>query len=229
MLRTRPLFFIFIFLCAAFSAKAQSESFYYRAALCEKESFYAKTPVEFNSAILSKASVLGEAGDFKSALSSLERVKYFALNPAQRDSIGIQKAYFAYKTGDYDKSFSYLEEVGKAPLYKEPRKKSEWAAMALTFLVPAGFLYVGDPAGALAYTGANALSVGYIFLQISSSCYFGGIVGGAMALNFSFMGAQEKVALLTQKRNSEILREAQRQALSSFFQASSEGRTERPE
>lgn len=101
--------------------------------------------------------------------------------------------------------------------------------MFLTFLVPAGFLYAEDPAGAVLYTGLNALSVGGIIMQVSSGCYLSAIVGGAMALNFTFMGAQEKVALLVEKRNLELEKESKKQALSSFFQASSEGRTERPE
>ena len=68
-----------------------------------------------------------------------------------------------------------------------------------------------------------------IFRSRTSKCYVSGLLGGAMALNLTFMGAQEKVALLIQKRNSIILKESKRSALSSFFQASSEGRTERPE
>ena len=229
MLRIRRLFFIYIFLCAAFSVNARSQEVYYRAALCEREAFCAQTPAEYNSSVLRKAAMLQEAGEYKSALSSLDRVKSFCLSPAQRDSVALRKAYLSYRMEDYDGAFSYLQEAGMEPAYTAPRLKSEWASMILTFLVPTGFLYVGDPAGAAVYTGANALSAGYIALQISSGCYLGGILGGAMALNLSFMGAQEKVALLTQKRNFISIREARRQALSSFFQASSEGRTERPE
>ena len=229
MLRIRRLFFIYIFLCAAFSVNVHAQDVYYRAALCEREVFCAQSPMEYNSAILKKADILQQAGEYKAALSALDRVKNFCLAPSQRDSVALEKAYLAYRIEDYDRAFSYLQEVDRAPVYEKPHLKNEWASMFLTFLVPAGFLYVGDPAGAAVYTCANALSVGYIAFQISSGCYLGGILGGAMALNLSFMGAQEKVALLTQKRNLESIKKAKRQALSSFFQASSEGRTERPE
>ena len=153
----------------------------------------------------------------------------YSIPAAKRNEIGFKKAYAAYLKGDYDLSFSYLQESDFEVPYTEPKKKSEALAMALTFLVPAGFLYAEDPAGAVEYTALNALSVAGIIYQLSSQCYVSGLLGGAMALNLTFMGAQEKVALLIQKRNSIILKESKRSALCSFFQASSEGRTERPE
>ncbi len=228
MLRIRQLFFISIILCVTFSVKAQSTD-YLDAALCEKQAYLADNPMEFNDAIFRKAEILCDAGLYRESLSSLERVRAYSLTPAQRDSLGIRKAYMAYRMEDYDRALSYLQEVDMAPSCGQIHKKSRWAAMFLTFLVPAGFLYAEDPAGAVMYTGLNALSVGGIVLQASSLCYLSAILGGAMALNFTFMGAQEKVALLVEKRNLELENESKRQALNSFFQASSEGRTERPE
>ncbi len=228
MLKMRRLFFIFTCLFVAFSAKGQSSA-NFQAALCERQAYYADTPMEQNAALMQKALWLEQAGDYKHSLSTLERVRLFGLAPSQRDSIGIRKAYLAYLLEDYDRSLSYLEEIAQAPDWQSPRLKNEWLAMALTFLVPAGFIYVEEPGQGALYTALNALAIGGIVLQISSGCYVSGILGGAMALNVTFMGAQEKVALLLQKRNSKVLKESKREALSSFFQASSEGRTERPE
>lgn len=228
MLRIKQLFFTSIILCVTFSVNAQTSE-YLRAALYEKQAYLADNPKAFNDAVFCKSQVLCEIGQYRESLSTLERVRAYSLTGRQRDSLGIRKAYLAYMLEDYDRAFSYLQEVDRPLSYTSPHKKSQWAAMFLTFLVPAGFLYAEDPAGAVLYTGLNALSVGGIIMQVSSGCYLSAIVGGAMALNFTFMGAQEKVALLVEKRNLEFEKESKKQALSSFFQASSEGRTERPE
>jgi hypothetical protein len=225
----RRLFFIFTFLCAAFSVSAQQQSGRLQAALCERQAYYAESPAEQNAALMQKARWLECEGDCRHALSTLERVRLFALTPSQRDSIGIRKAYLAFLMEDYDRSLSYLEEIAQAPDWQSPKLKNEWVAMALTFLVPAGFIYVDAPGQGALYTALNALAIGGIVLQISSGCYVSGILGGALALNVTYLGAQEKVALLVQKRNSQIIRQSRKDSLSSFFQASSEGRTERPE
>ncbi len=228
MLRMRRLFFIFTFLCAVFSVNAQSSE-HLRAALCEKRAYLATDPRQFNEAIFQKAHILCQIGEYQEALSTLERVRAYSLDAKGRDSLGVQKAYLAYMMKDYDRAFSYLQEIDINPICTPVHKKSQWAAMFLTFLVPAGFLYAESPSDAVLYTGLNALAIGGIIFQISSGCYLSGILGGAMALNVTFMGAQEKVALLVEKRNSSLVEESKRLALSSFFQASSEGRTERPE
>lgn len=228
MLRTKQLFFTSIILCVTFSVNAQTSE-YLRVALYEKQAYLADNPKEFNDAVIGKAQILCGMGQYLEALSTLERVRAYSLTGEQRDSLCVRKAYLAYKMEDYDRAFSYLQEVDINPACEQIQKKSRWVAMFLTFLVPAGFLYAEDPAGAVLYTGLNALSVGGIIMQLSSGCYLSAILGGAMALNLTFMGAQEKVALLVEKRNSIVLKESKREALSSFFQASSEGRTERPE
>lgn len=230
MLKIKRLFLIFTFLCVHFSSSAQTVvNPMLEASLCERDAFYAGNPVEYNEALLRKAEIQMQAGMYADALHSMERLRMYSIPAAKRKEIGFKKAYAAYLKGDYDLSFSYLQESDFEVPYTEPKKKSEALAMALTFLVPAGFLYAEDPAGAVEYTALNALSVAGIIYQLSSKCYVSGLLGGAMALNLTFMGAQEKVALLIQKRNSIILKESKRSALCSFFQASSEGRTERPE
>lgn len=230
MLRIKRLCLIFTFLSAAFSSKAEDGSarWHVQAALAERQAFEAADPLQFNDAILRKAECLETAGDYEGALETLNRLRMFALRD-KRDSVIMKKAEYAYFAEDYDASMAYLQEAGRSVGVAKPKLKNPYLGMGLTFLVPAGFIYVDDWAGAATYTALNALSVGWIVLEISSQCWVSAILGGALALNVSFLGAQEKVALQIEKRNLRIKKETKKQALSPFFQASSEGRKERPE
>lgn len=227
MLKIRRLFLIFMFLCAAFSSSAsiRRDSLLVKAACLEREVFSACCPMDANSALLMKSEILSEVGEYSKALECLNRIRLFGLSYQERQELNIKKAYLAYILEDYDASLSYLEEIGMELGYVEPKLKKDWAALALSFFMPAGFLYVEAPfIDAFVYTTMTAASIGWIVLQLSSGCYVSGLLGGAMALNVSFLGGQEKVASLLEKRNSDNIKSAKKEALSSFFQASSEGR-----
>ena len=229
MLKIRRLFLIFMFLCVAFSSRAsiRRDSLLVKAACLEREVFSACSPVDANSALLMKSEILSEVGEYSKAFECLNRISLFSLGYQERQELNIRKACLAYYLEDYDASLSYLEENGVELGYIEPKLKKDWAALALSFLMPAGFFYVDAPfTDAFVYTTMTAASVGWIVLQLSSGCYVSGLLGGAMALNVSFLGAQEKVASLLEKRNFDIIKSAKKEVLSSFFQASSEGRTE---
>ncbi|MGN1225955.1 MAG: hypothetical protein ACI4TL_01820 [Candidatus Cryptobacteroides sp.] len=234
MRRTVLSCLIFIFLSALFSSKlsAQSESeaaLLYQAALWERQVFEAENPRVATEALWAKSEAYEKAGSYSESLATLGRIPPYLLSPQERKELAYKKAELAYRQGDYGSALNFLKEQGMEPQVESPKLKKDWLGMLLTFAVPAGFVYVEDLSGALVYTLLNAASVGWIALEWSSGCYVSAVLGGALALNVSFMGAQEKVALQIQKRNSSAIKEAQRQALSSFFQASSEGRTERPE
>lgn len=230
MLRIKLSCLIFTFLCAVFSSKAQTDlDPRVTASLCERDAYYAKNPIEFNEAIMAKSNALKEAGDYAASLNTLNRIRLYAVPSEIRQEIGIKKSWLAYAVGDYDTAVSFLQEVGIDVHVNKPSLKNEWLAMGLTFVVPAGFIYMEEPLLGVEYTALNALAICGIMVQILSNCYISGILGGAMALNISFMGAQEKVALLLLERNSKAIKEAKKEALNSFFQASSEGKTARPE
>lgn len=229
MLRIKRLCLIFTFLCAAFSSKAEgSAEWHVQAALAERQAFEAANPPQFNDALLRKAYCLEQAGDYGKALETLNRLRMFALRE-KRDSVTMKKAEYAFLIEDYDTSIAFLQEIGRKIEITRPKLKNPYVGMGLTFLVPAGFIYVDDYKGAGIYTLLNAASVGWIVLEVASGCWVNAILGGAMALNVTFLGAQEKVALQIEKHNLSRIKEAKREALSPFFQASSEGRTARPE
>lgn len=226
MLRIKPLFLIFTSLCAAFSSNAQTEcELRVRASLFERDAYYAKTPMEFNDAMWAKSMALEVAMDYGASLDALNRIRLYVVPSEKRKEIGIRKSWLAYKMEEYDSAISFLQEVGVDVPIDKPSLKNEWVAMGLTFIVPAGFIYVEEPLMGVGYTALNALSICAVVYQIVSKCYISGILGGAMALNVSFMGAQEKVALQLMKRNSLLIKEAKKAALNSFFQASFEGKT----
>ena len=229
MLRINRLFFTFICLSVAFSSRAQdSVGLRVQAAQAERQAFEAANPLQFNEAMMLKARCLERAEDYAGALESLNRLRMFALRD-KRDSVTMKKAELAYRMEDYDTSMAYLKEAGRTVDYIQPKLKNPYVGMGLTFLVPAGFIYVNDWKGAGIYTVLNAASVGWIVLEVASQCWVNAILGGAMALNVTFLGAQEKVALQLEKHNLSKIKESKRQTLSPFFQASSEGRTARPE
>lgn len=234
MRRTVLSYLTFIFLSVLFSNKlsAQSESeaaLLYQAALCERQVFEAENPMVATEALWAKSEAYEKAGNSVDALASLARIQPYLLSPQERRELAYKKAELAYRQGDYVSALNFLKEQGMEPQLESPKLKKDWLGMLLTFAVPAGFVYVEDLSGALIYTLLNAASVGWIAFEWNAACYVSAVLGGALALNVSFMGAQEKVALQIEERNSSAIKEAQRQALSSFFQASSEGRTERPE
>ena len=234
MRRTALYLLIFTFLSVLFSnslaAQEKDEAaLLYEAALCERRVFEAENPKEAASALSAKSEAYEKAGEYSKALACLNRIPVYLLSPQQRVELAYEKAELSYKSEDYESALNYLKEQGIAPEVESVHLKKDWLGMLLTFAVPAGFVYVEDYSGAVLYSLLNAASLGWIVLEWSAASYVSAVLGGALALNVSFMGAQEKVALRIEERNSSLIKEAQRWALTSFFQASSEGRTERPE
>lgn len=217
MRRTTLLFSISIFLSAAFSLRGQDADSLYMASLCEKAVFEAETPRQANQALLEKARILHSQQLYRQEMEALGRLRMFALRPEQRSEVLQRQACCAYLLEDYDAALSFLEEAGVDTGYVQPKLKSEWAAMFLTFLVPAGYVYVDEPWEGLLSTSLNALSVLWTVSQISSGCYVSGILGGAIALNGTYLGAQKRVAQLLQQRNSEILKESKKNCLVHFL------------
>lgn len=213
MRRTTLLFSIFIFLSAAFSLRGQNLDSLYAASLCEKAVFEAQTPRQANQALLEKARILHGQQLYRQEMEALGRLRMYALRPEQRGEVLERQALCAFLSEDYDAALSLFEEAGIETGYVQPKLKSEWAAMFLTFLVPAGYIYVEKPLEGLLSTSLNALSVLWIVSQISSGCYVSGILGGAIALNGTYLGAQKRVAQLLYQRNAEIIRESKKACL----------------
>lgn len=210
------MFLTSIFLFAIFSNKVAAQDstdvWRLRAAQFEKAVYMADDPVEANTALLQKARCYKNGGLYENAVSTLGRIAMFAASEEERREILYEKALCCYLAADYDGSISALEEMGIDVGYVAPKLKSPGLGVGLTFLVPAGYCYAGAPLEGLLSTGLNAASVGWIILEISQSCWIGGILGGAIALYSTFYGAQERVARLIEEHNSKTVATAKRDA-----------------
>lgn len=137
----------------------------------------------------------------------------YLLSPEERRELTLQKALCTYLSKDYDASLSYLAEAGVKASPESPRRKNEYLAMALTFLVPAGYAYAEAPwTEAVLSTALNAGSVAWTVTQLAGGLYLAGGLGGAIALSYTFLGAQERVATLVENYNSFEVVAAKREA-----------------
>ena len=202
------------FLFAAFNASAAQDvdSLLFEAAKRERIVFEARSPIEVNDALLQKAEFYKQAGLYKEALQTLERVRVYLVPADSRSNLTVQKSLFAFLAGDYDASLSYLEELGVHTEYVEPKLKKDWIGMALTFLVPAGYIYAGAPGEGAVSTALNAASVAWIVVNLNAGLPVTALLGGALALSYTFLGAQERVAELIAIHNSSKISEAKREA-----------------
>ena len=218
MRRTLLSFSIFICLSALFSSKAfasdaRRDSLLFEAAKCERIVYEAQNPRELNSALQRKAECYKQAGLYSEACATLERVRMFALPSSERGGVLVQKALCAFLAEDYDMAMNFLAEAGVECKYQQPKLKSEWTAMLLTLLVPAGYIYVGAPLDGLVSTALNAASVTWAVTQISAGLPVIGILGGCLALSETYLGAQERVAILLEKHNNSLIASAKRDAV----------------
>ncbi len=216
MRRITLLCLISTFLFATFSARGAQDvkvdSLLFEAAKRERIVFEAQSPVEVNEALIEKAELYKQAGLYRDALTTLERVRVYLVPADRRADLIIQKSLCAYLDADYDASISYLEELGVQTEYVEPKLKKDWVGMALTFLVPAGYIYAGAAGEGAVSTALNAGSVAWIVLNLNAGLPVTAILGGALALSYTFLGSQERVAELIAIHNSSKISDAKRDA-----------------
>lgn len=166
-----------------------------------------------NGSLIARADLLKRAGDYEDALSLLSQVRMYLLSPEQRRELTLQKALCAYLSKDYDASLSYISEAGLKLSPDSPKHKNEYIGMALTFLVPMGYAYAEAPwTEAVLSTALNAGSIAWAVTQLSAGLYVAGGLGGAIALSYTFLGAQERVATLIENYNSSAVVAAKREA-----------------
>lgn len=88
---------ISIFLCAAFSARAQA----LEAVECERVLFEGASPAVANAALLSRAEFLIELARYDEALDALDRLRLYALTEEEHVRSGRMRALAQYRMGDY--------------------------------------------------------------------------------------------------------------------------------
>lgn len=213
MRRTALLCLIFTFLFATFSrAQDAVDSLLFEAAKCERIVFETRSPIDANDALLRKTELYKQAALYKEALQTLERVRLYLVKADARTEVTVQKSLCAFLAGDYDASLSYLDELGIETNYVEPKLKKDWVGMVLTLLVPAGYIYAGAPGEGAVSTAMNAASVAWIVTQLNAGLPVTALLGGALALSYTYLGAQERVAELIAIHNSSKVSDAKRDA-----------------
>lgn len=147
------------------------------------------------------------AGEFEQAAALSGEVE-----PLSQDILLLHALALAY-AGRYDESeimaarcicwngpSEHLEALLK--LYEgHPRPRKEKVALALGFVPPLGHIYneaYGE--GALSL-GLNAASIAFTAASLLGGYWITGIVGGAIALDYTWLGSQERSVTLAQMYN----------------------------
>lgn len=220
MNRTRLFFIISIFLSVAFSSRAQDWEM--KAVELERTVFLADDPHVANDALISKARCYRNAGRFEDASATLERIRMYLLSPEEQDSIILERALYSSMSGDVDAALSHLEQLcasgsemsatiqEQLSSLKQGRaaKKSENKAMLLAILPPLGHFYTQNYEEGLLSAGMNILAAGWTVWQCASGFWVTGLLGGGMALNYSYMGnidrSIELAGIYNEARDSEF-------------------------
>lgn len=190
-----------------------------KAALCEKVVWDGDDPFQMNEAIILKTACYREAGLFRDAAENLNRVRMYLLTPEQRKTVLVEKAECYLLCQAYDEALATLQEAGIPIPELEPKHKSQWLAMFLGFLVPAGYAYAGDPGAGLVSTALNAGALGWTVFNILDKCYVSGLLGGAFALYYTFYGAQGRIQSLVESYNSAQEEKAKSEAVRSALES----------
>lgn len=138
------------------------------------------------------------SGEFSQAAAFVSEVE-----PESREILLLHALSLAY-AGKYDESeiyaARYLSWDGESPhldalfkLYEgHPQPRSQVASTLLSMLPPLGHIYNGAPAEGLLSAGLNAGSLAFTVANLLGGYWITGIVGGAIALNYTVMGSQER-------------------------------------
>lgn len=114
-----------------------------------------------------------------------------------------------------------LEQIGD--FYSDhPELKDDRKAMIRAFLPPSGHFYTGNYGEGWLSLALNTAAAGWCVWQCIGGNWISGLLGGGIALNYTFMGNQERTAWLVEKYNHDALRaynDALRELVSSHFPA----------
>ena len=207
----------FIFLSAVFSIEAFSTDATLRAVELERVIYLSDNPFQANDALLEKAECYISLERYQEALNTFERVSMYCLDASVRTEVLLRKAYCAYMAGNPDASIAALNEAGISTGEIKAKKLSPAATMLLTLAVPLGYIYVGAPLEGAVSTVLNAGSIAWTVTQIASGFYISGILGGAILLSTTYLGAQQRTAIICEEKNAKALDKAKRSVLSEYF------------
>ena len=147
------------------------------------------------------------AGEFASAASFINEVE-----PSSREVLLLHALTLAY-AGDYDASEIYAARFlcwdGESPylddllkLYgQHPQPRSQVASILLSMVPPLGHSYNGATSEGLLSAGLNAGALAFTVANLLGGYWVTGLVGGAIALNYTVMGSQERNEALLEMYN----------------------------
>ena len=168
---------------------------------------FALTPEERTKVMYGQELCWFLSGDFAQAASMVSEIE-----PDTREIMLLHALVLAY-SGRYDESEVYAAQYiswnGPSPrlpdllkLYEgHPQPRSELSALLFSLLPPAGHFYNEAYGEGLLSAGLNAGSIAFTVANLLGGYWVTGIVGGAIALNYTVMGNQERNAALVEKHN----------------------------
>ena len=87
-----------------------------------------------------------------------------------------------------------------------PALKEEKQAVLRSFLPPLGHSYSGHPSEGLLSMGLNTAAAGWTVWQCASGNWITGLLGGGIALSYTFMGGMARSAELAEQYNHDAMR-----------------------
>lgn len=173
---------------------------------------FALMPEERQSLLYKQELCFFLGGEFGQAAALVTEVE-----PASQEILLLHALSLAY-AGEYDESeiyaARYLSWDGESPHLPElfrlyaghPQPRSEVASILLSLVPPLGHMYNGAPAEGLLSAGLNAGTLAFTVANLLGGYWITGIVGGAIALNYTVMGSQERNAALLEmyKQNAPL-------------------------
>ena len=212
---TRLFFTICIFLSAVSSIDAQDWAM--EAVECERQVFEADNPQSANEALIRKALCYRKMNDYSKASESLERVRMYLMEPEERNELLLNKALCSAKAQNTEDALSCLEQIiasgteAGAEIKSQldelqnsrPAPKSEDRAMLLAMLPPLGHCYTDNYKEGAVSLALNALAAGWTLWQCLEGCWISGLLGGGIALDYTYMGGIGESIALVGKYNDE--------------------------
>ena len=212
---TRLFFIICIFLSAAFSIEAQDWAM--EAVECERRVFEAEDPREANDALVRKALCYRKLQEYSKAGATLGRVRMYLMDTEEQNEVLLNKALCSALDLNMEGALACLEQIiasgtetgqdlkWRIDALKNslPAPKSGDKAMLLAMLPPLGHCYTGNYKEGAVSSTLNVLAAGWTLWQCLEGNWISGLLGGGIALNYTYMGGVERAVALVEEYNDE--------------------------
>ena len=149
---------------------------------------YLLEPEAISEILLLKSRYSRESGDYGAALGFLEESGLACEYPSDY-SVLLASSWRLSEAEEqalaYAGTPSEKEQVMKF-FKKAPKIKKEGTAAVLSFLPPAGHLYLGKPGAGIASMLLNAGAICFTAIELSAGNWISGLLGGGLLLNETF-------------------------------------------